>query len=32
MGAMFKVLAISDPSLSMLVGFADEDPAMRAVP
>lgn len=32
MGAMFKVLAISDPSLSMLVGFADEDPAMRAAP
>lgn len=30
MGAMFKVLAISDPSLPMLVGFADEDPAAGA--
>ena len=27
MGAMFKVLAISDPSLPALVGFADEAPA-----
>ncbi|MCO5130606.1 MAG: SAM-dependent methyltransferase [Xanthobacteraceae bacterium] len=26
MGAMFKVLAISDPSLPMLVGFANEEP------
>ncbi len=32
MGAMFKVLAISDPSLPMLVGFADEDPAAGAAP
>ncbi|MGB3042036.1 MAG: SAM-dependent methyltransferase [Xanthobacteraceae bacterium] len=32
MGAMFKVLAISDPSLPMLVGFADEDPAAGAEP
>jgi SAM-dependent MidA family methyltransferase len=32
MGAMFKVLAISDPSLPVLVGFADEDPAAGATP
>jgi SAM-dependent MidA family methyltransferase len=32
MGAMFKVLAISDPSLPMLVGFADEDSATGAAP
>jgi hypothetical protein len=30
MGAMFKVLAISDPSLPVLVGFADEAPAAGA--
>lgn len=32
MGAMFKVLAISDPSLPVLVGFADDDPAAGVAP
>lgn len=32
MGAMFKVLAISDPSLATLVGFGDDEPADGAAP
>jgi len=30
MGSMFKVLAISEPRLTSLVGFSDEEPAARA--
>jgi SAM-dependent MidA family methyltransferase len=32
MGSMFKVLAISDPHLTSLAGFADEDPAEEDQP
>jgi SAM-dependent MidA family methyltransferase len=30
MGSMFKVLAVSEPNLLMLAGFADEKPDARA--
>jgi SAM-dependent MidA family methyltransferase len=32
MGSMFKVLAISEPQLATLAGFADEEPAKAALP
>jgi hypothetical protein len=32
MGSMFKVLAVSEPNLTSLAGFADEKPDARAEP
>jgi NADH dehydrogenase [ubiquinone] 1 alpha subcomplex assembly factor 7 len=30
MGQMFKVLGVSEPNLTTLAGFADEEPAEKA--
>jgi hypothetical protein len=30
MGSMFKALAVSEPRLTSLVGFSDEEPAAQA--